>query len=157
MSKLWIRGSILVLFFSYTVDMTLGAEPHPRYPDKLFFTMNGVHKFDQREWLNNSFRQSAKRVDMFFDLVHTKPLIGMTRAEIHSLLGRPELDIVSMLKDELETSDFDPYELCSRTYFSLKYSKDRVVSLRIDTITTSDKHLRNRLISASSGEYTKNF
>jgi hypothetical protein len=147
----------LFLLLVCGITATFGAEWQTRFPDKLFFVTKDARKFDEKEWLNNSPSKSTERIDMLSDLMHTKPLIGMTRAEIHALLGQPSLRAVSMLRDELQTKDFDPYELCARKYLDLKYSNDRVVSFRIDCITAGDKHMKDQLISASSRWYTKNF
>jgi hypothetical protein len=54
-------------------------------------------KFDPEKWKTN-----PKRFLVLYDLIHTHPLIGMTKSEIVGLLGTPR-----WVKDELESYDID--------------------------------------------------
>jgi hypothetical protein len=157
MSNFWVCALFSMLIFSCAFSASAQSGENlsrsSAYPDKFLFDAKGIEKFSKSGWLKDSLKD---RRDMLFDLVHTYPLIGMTRAEIHALLGPPSSSD-PLLEKGLNISDFDPYDVGHDYYFSLKYSKDRVVAFRIDRTITGCILRPGRFLSQSSYWYTENF
>jgi hypothetical protein len=154
---LWIAPLALLC----VIILVQNVKTHPRInykdsvPDNVFFVTQGVDTFDKSKWLKNASSESRVRACMVYDLVHTYPLIGMTRTEIHALLGQPFS--VPLLQKELGVTDSEPYYVFYGQYFSLKYFNDRVIAFRIDQAQTGCKVHSKTVLSRPGYWFTENF
>ncbi|HEY9718954.1 MAG TPA: hypothetical protein V6C69_15885 [Trichormus sp.] len=64
------------------------ATGDPQLDSMLTMAQEGDAQFDSKLWKENRNEMFASRSDMLYDLVHSEPLVGMSRKEVEGLLGQ---------------------------------------------------------------------
>jgi hypothetical protein len=98
--------------------------------------LSGGSSFTASSWLG------AGRLSTLGDLIRSHNLIGMSRTEVHDLLGVPSDKRIEKFYSE-PNIDLDSYDVDSHggycgqrpvPYFDLEYSKDKVLRVRLREI-----------------------
>jgi hypothetical protein len=63
------------------------ATADPQLDWMLTMAQEGDAQFDSKLWKENRNEMFTRRTDMVYDLVHSEPLVGMSRKQVEDLLG----------------------------------------------------------------------
>jgi hypothetical protein len=106
--------------------------------DSPAFDFSRVHeKFNKKQWGIGLLH--GCRMRQAWDLLHSYPIIGMSGADVLSLLGQPiDFSVVrNYVRYPLSASDD---ESLPQFYLELRYSNDRVIGFRVEKAVPDPGH-----------------